>query len=105
MTSYHLGQQGLHSGDFLYANTLTRVLPLTDAERALKRNLFACFRTQRHVLRWFRTDVEAFRVAPGYDFARPPHPGSLFYEQFKIGMTWREWRAHAEAALQQFAIA
>ena len=49
--------------------------------------------------------VEAFRVAPEYDFTQPPHPGVLFYEQFKIGMTWREWRAHADAALPEPAIA
>jgi LmbE family N-acetylglucosaminyl deacetylase len=105
MSSYHLGPEGLHSGDFLPVHTRTRSLPLTSEERALKQQLFACFRTQQHVLRWFRTDVEAFRVAPEYDFAQPPHPGTLCYEQFKIGMTWREWRAHANAALHQFAIA
>jgi LmbE family N-acetylglucosaminyl deacetylase len=102
MTSYHLGPEGLHSGEFLSSNTPTRFLQLTAQERALKQKLFARFRTQQHVLRWFRTDVEAFRVAPQYDFTRPPHLGILFYEQFKIGMTWREWRAHVDTAMRKF---
>jgi LmbE family N-acetylglucosaminyl deacetylase len=105
MTSYHLGPEGLHSGDFLPSNMLRRFLSLTPEERAFKQKLFNCFRTQQHVLRWFRTDVEAFRVAPEYDFTQPPHPGTLFYEQFKIGMTWHEWRTHADAVLQQPAFA
>jgi N-acetylglucosamine malate deacetylase 2 len=105
MSSYHLGTEGLRSANFLPPNMPTRFLQLTRAERAWKQKRFACFRTQQHVLRWFRTDVEAFRVAPEYDFTQRPHPGILFYEQFKIGMTWSEWHAHADAALQQLSIA
>jgi LmbE family N-acetylglucosaminyl deacetylase len=104
MTSYHLGSDGLESGCFLPADVPSRILALSDSEQQLKRRLLSCFHSQQHVLCWFRTDVEAFRVGPEYDFDRPPAPGGLFYEQFKIGCSGEQWRKSALAALRHFGL-
>src|SRR2546430_2685351 len=61
MTSYHLGPEGLLSGEFIPANVPTRKLRLSAREQEFKQRLFECFVTQSHVLNYFRTDVECFR--------------------------------------------
>lgn len=73
-------------------------LVLSPAEQTLKRQMFQCFETQREVLRWFPVEVERFRVAPTYDFAQPPHPGTLHYEQYSWGMDGQTWRRLAREA-------
>ncbi|HEY0549088.1 MAG TPA: PIG-L family deacetylase [Verrucomicrobiae bacterium] len=103
MASYHMGAEGLRSGEFLPADVPTRRCELSPGEREFKERLFACFPSQQEVLRWFRTDVEAFRVAPSYNFSAPPHAGMLFYEQFQIGMTGEAWRAAAAPVVTELA--
>jgi hypothetical protein len=44
-------------------------------------------------------DVERFRRAPCYDFARAPHEGKLYYENFDWGMSGVHWRRLAQAAI------
>jgi N-acetylglucosamine malate deacetylase 2 len=75
----------------------TRVL--TEAEKEFKRRLFACFKTQQHVLQYFPIAIERFRLAPEYDFTEPPHKGRLYYELFEWGTTGERWRKLAKAAL------
>jgi hypothetical protein len=62
--------------------------------------MLGCFRTQSETLAPFGVDAERFRLAPAYDFAQPPHPGALFYEQFDWGMTGDRFRAIAREVLQ-----
>jgi LmbE family N-acetylglucosaminyl deacetylase len=91
-SSYHVGPQGIQPYHFLPANSGESpgdalVVTLTRQQRELKQRMLACFTTQAETLRWFPVAVECFRPAPRYDFARPPHPGRLFYEMFSWGMT------------------
>ncbi|HZU26188.1 MAG TPA: PIG-L deacetylase family protein [Bryobacteraceae bacterium] len=103
-TSYHAAPQGLETGRFLpFPGSPEHVLTLTEAERALKRSMFACHRTQARVLAWFDIAEERFRPAPDYDFTRPPHPGTLHYESLDWGITGEMWRAHAAEALELLA--
>jgi N-acetylglucosamine malate deacetylase 2 len=107
MTSYHLGPEGLHAGDFLpdvQADARGVTIELTPEECADKRALLACFASQKDTLRWFRVDVERFRPAPRYDFLRPPHAGPLFYEQHAWGMTGSRFRELAAQALEQLQL-
>ena len=103
MTSYHAGACGMRTGAFLPGgNQPVRTIPLSHASRLLKREMLACLETQRHLLTPFMCDVERFRLAPQYDFTRPPHDGRLFYEGFEWGMegaTWRELVARSLASL------
>jgi N-acetylglucosamine malate deacetylase 2 len=76
-------------------------LELSDEQRAFKRRLYECHRTQWRVLGSFPVAVERFRLAPAYDFTAPPHAGRLNYERFEWGMTGDRWRDLAAAALAE----
>ena len=95
---YHADPAGvLLTGRFLPGPDPT-VITLTDAERARKRAMFDCFRTQARTLAAFGTHEEAFRPAPLYDFTAPPLPGRLNYEHWGWSMTGARWRALARDA-------
>ena len=85
-----------HAGDgrFLDAAGVTEtVVPLSEVARARKQAMFAAFASQAHVLRRFAVDSERFRVAPAYDFTRPPHDGQLYYERHAWGLDGARFRA------------
>lgn len=71
---------------------------LNEKNCELKRRMMSCFASQEEMLRLFPIGVEKFRLAPEYDFRRPPHPGVLLYEDRGWGKG-AEWRRCAEAAL------
>ena len=68
---------------------------LTPGQRADKRALLAAFRSQAEVLWRFDLTREQFRVAPVYDFTKPPHAGRLLYEAFGW-RTFPSWRQAAD---------
>jgi LmbE family N-acetylglucosaminyl deacetylase len=76
---------------------------LSTAERARKREMLACFETQRAIVSRFPIELERFRLAPRHDFQIPPHEGLLYYETLGWQMTgarWRELAAHAMRELR-----
>lgn len=93
MTSYYAGTDGgMRVGTFLTAAyTRVRTIALPDEARIGKQRMISCYATQRAVLAAFPLDVERFRPAPRYDFARPPHEGTLHYERYPWGMTSARW--------------
>ena len=106
MTSYHAGDGGLVTASFLPRPQSEVITLVLDAQaRARKRALVACFATQRAVLARFPLEIERFRPAPSYDFARPPHDGRLYYEHFDWGVDGIRWRALARAALAKLELA
>ena len=68
------------------------IVVLVGEELQRKRAMLACFHTQREILSRFDPAIERFRLAPAYDFAQPPHPGRLLYEEWgwMTGAAWRE---------------
>jgi LmbE family N-acetylglucosaminyl deacetylase len=71
---------------FNHANAArVRRVSLTPYERELKRAALACFASQANVIRQFPIDEERYRLAPAYDFTRPPS-ASIMYEQW-----WGHW--------------
>jgi LmbE family N-acetylglucosaminyl deacetylase len=97
---YHAAADGgMAVGEFLPADTPTTTAGLSEAERALKRRLMACYATQAAVLRLFPLTHERFRPAPAYDFGRPLHPWPPFYERIVPGFTAARWQELAPAAL------
>lgn len=77
------------------------VIALTPDEQAIRRAMFAAHASQARVLAMFPENRAAFRLSPGHDFSRPPHPGKLLYEAQDWGITgeaWRRWAAEALAA-------
>ena len=57
-------------------------LHLTSAEMTRKRDLLTIYRSERGNLHHVGCRQETFRPLIPYDYARPPHPGRLFYERF-----------------------
>jgi LmbE family N-acetylglucosaminyl deacetylase len=105
MTSYHAGICGMRTGAFLPGTgDPPRTIRLSPGARLLKREMLACLETQRHMLTPFMCDVERFRLAPQYDFTRPPHDGPLYYERFDWGMDGGLWRDLAARALASLSL-
>jgi len=88
----------LVTGRFLPGRCALAVV-LTGAERARKRAMLDCFKTQARMLAVFDAGRESFRPAPAYDFAAPPLPGLLNYERWGWTMTGAHWRELAREAL------
>jgi len=102
---YHASPDGMAALRFLPAENCPWILlPLSAGERSLKQRMIGCFKTQRKVLMQFPVSVEAFRLAPRYNFTRPPHPELLYYEKFDWGVNGSTWRAMAAEALTQLAL-
>jgi LmbE family N-acetylglucosaminyl deacetylase len=104
-TSYHAKNAGastggaaLEAGCFLAGEDSGEEVPLIGPSREYKRRMFDCFTTQQQMLQQFPMDVERFRESPVYDFAEPPHRGTLFYEHFSWGVTGALWRRLAKQA-------
>jgi N-acetylglucosamine malate deacetylase 2 len=77
---------------------------LTPDEQQHKRERIACYATQRQTLSGFSHLYERFRIAPEYDFRRPPHDGTVLYERYSWGMTaarFSELAAEAEAQVAE----
>jgi LmbE family N-acetylglucosaminyl deacetylase len=105
MTAYHAQGAGLATGTFLPGLQPVISLTLSIEAREQKRRMIDCFASQRELLAPFGIEVEQFREAPGYDFARPPHPGELHYERLGWGITGALWRRQAQAALAALGLA
>ena len=58
----------------------------------------ACYATQRETLKGFGDSTEKFRIAPLYDFTRPPHEGKLLFENYPWGMSSERFCRLAEEA-------
>lgn len=104
MASYHLENGKLITGAFLAGTGRDeRAVVLSEEERMLKQCMFDCHLTQAAILEWFTIGEERFRTAPRYDFTKPPHEGTLHYEQFDWGITGEGWRRLASKALQEWS--
>lgn len=102
--SYHLATGKTHVfGQFWPdADHPAVVTTLAGERRARKRAALAAYGSQAHILRKFtQPDHEAYRVAPRYDFRRPPPPPRARWDAKGYQPSTSEWRqviAEAEAA-------
>lgn len=109
MTSYHARNGTRVSGEFLPGvaaageelPVLTLTLTLTAEERSRKAQMLACYVSQWHVISDFPLEPERLRVAPAYDFSKPPHDGVLWYETLGWSLSGAKWRELAAEALSQ----
>lgn len=102
--SYHAGPGGgLEMECFLPHPDCTPeevcVLELTPEQRMRKRAMVGAFTSQTQTLALFPLRRECFRIAPEYDFARPPHPGAPYYQRFDWGTDLCRWLSASRAAL------
>jgi LmbE family N-acetylglucosaminyl deacetylase len=99
---YHIGESGWAIYEFLSSwERPERTVVLTDGERELKSKMMRCFRSQRNVLAAFPDTFERFRMAPDYDFTKPPHEGALLYERYDWGISGDRWRTWVKWALTE----
>jgi LmbE family N-acetylglucosaminyl deacetylase len=58
---------------------------------ALKCRAIEAYPTQSRVISWFNPTLERYRIAPLYDFLRPPPPGTVLYDLFGWPITSILW--------------
>ena len=105
MPLYRLGPHGRLTQSFAGDGGRRQVtVPLSAAERAVKRRMIAAHATQRRTLAPFTLDVERFRPALPYDFSHLPNGGRLLYEAHDWGMTGGRWLALTRAALCELGL-
>ena len=98
MASYHAAPGGGRDSGFLAHACLPPdhaavEVRLGSAERDRRRAMLDAFVSQQATLHGFPETTETFRLAPPYDFAQPPHDGTLHYERHDWGMTGERWRS------------
>ena len=106
---YHATPEGGRESSFSpHRGFPETVFRFSEAERHLKSRMLELHATQAAVLADFPRDREIFRLAPSYDFSRPPHPGPLLYERAGSGGDWGidgvRWRAEALAASKRLGL-
>jgi len=100
---YHAGCAGMQIYTFLPSAQQTQYAYRLNAdEREFKIAMIKSFATQERTLRPFtQPQVERFRVAPEYDFTRPPHEGKLWYDNFNWRTEGATWRKMASQTLSE----
>jgi LmbE family N-acetylglucosaminyl deacetylase len=100
---YNAGPGGFETGRFLSATeSMAEVAyELSEMEKQRKHALIACFVTQRETLKGFHDATERFRIAPVYDFTRPPHAGNVLYDEHPWGMKSGRFCQLAEQAEEE----
>lgn len=89
---YHARGHDQAFGGFLPAPDLpAHTVQLTRDGQALKQRLLACHRSQTGKWCAAPLDEERFRLAPSYDFTRPPHDGAVLYARFSPEIDARQW--------------
>ena len=102
MTSYHAHDGRCITGEFLHPGSTPEVcFELSPSDQERKRKMMDAHASQRLVLENFPIDQERLRIAPEYNFSKPPHEGKLWYECMSWAMTGSQWRELATAAINE----
>ena len=80
---YNLARGRARSHAFPDPNGQETVLALSPDEQAAKRRLIGLYASEAANLYYVRVERETFRPLAAYDYARPPHPGKLWYARFQ----------------------
>lgn len=79
--NFYGGQE--RSQEFISASGHEMEIELTADEKQRKRQALALYASEQKNLTYVRTEREVFRPLPEYDYSRPPHPGTLFYQRYQ----------------------
>lgn len=108
MTGYHARDGAVVRDGFLAAPHGRSVrVPLHRVDRARRARMLGALGSLADALPHFCAAGERLRLAPRYDFRRPPHPGPLYYEQqprHAGGVSAERWCALARAALEELGL-
>jgi LmbE family N-acetylglucosaminyl deacetylase len=102
--TYHQADGAMVSQAF-WSDPAAPELPaaLSAPDIAAKAAAFAVYASQADVMSHFFPDREAYRLAPTYDFTRPPPPGACLYDTFGFALTGEIWRARAGRSVAAFS--
>jgi LmbE family N-acetylglucosaminyl deacetylase len=106
MASYHRRGGRLRTGELLPHHggpIFERRLDACARER--KQRMLACYESQADVLGSFGVEVEPHRMAPRYDFRRPPHVGARHYETLGWRLDAQGWCELARSAQEELGVA
>ncbi len=81
--AYRLAADRPRSQDFAAPGPGAVTLDLTAEEQAAKRAALALYASEHGNLRHIAAAREMARPLPAHDYARPPHPGRLFWTRFQ----------------------
>jgi LmbE family N-acetylglucosaminyl deacetylase len=81
-SEYNFAGGGVRSQRFVEHRAEESVVVFDDSERQRKRALIRSYASESANLRGVRLEREVLRPLAGYDYARRPHEGTLFYERF-----------------------
>ena len=70
------------SQNFFSSDDTVRVIALTAEEQAAKRAALAIYASEKSNLSSIKSEQESFRPLALYDYAQPPHQGTLWYNRF-----------------------
>ncbi len=79
---YNFKDSKTNANAFPFPNGTETVLALTKEERALKQEALALYASEQKNLGYVGTGRETFRPLASYDYANPPHKGTLWYARF-----------------------
>jgi LmbE family N-acetylglucosaminyl deacetylase len=82
-SEYNYAGGTARSNRFVAATGSEQIIRLEPDEAAGKREVLSVYASEHGNLRHIATRQEAFRPLADYDYARPPHPGRLFYQRFQ----------------------
>ena len=71
------------SQTFISADETTRILTLNPEEQTQKKNALALYASERGNLSSIACQQESYRPISAYDYAQPPHQGTLWYNRFQ----------------------
>jgi LmbE family N-acetylglucosaminyl deacetylase len=100
-SGYHGANGYFESGTFLHSPGIIMSVTLPEYNRKLKKEMVGCYTSQKEILSQFNIEKEMFRIAPVYDFRKPPHCGKLLYEQMNWGTSSSKWRKTVEVVSRE----
>ncbi len=72
-----------HSQAFVSTDNTTRVVKLSPQERLVKQGLLNLYGSEACNLRSLKAEQESYRPIASYNYALPPHQGTLWYERYR----------------------
>jgi LmbE family N-acetylglucosaminyl deacetylase len=98
---YHVGANGFTVQTFCDGDP-GACADITNAQKRMKAAMFSAHATQSMVLSRFDPGVERYRIAPRYDFRRPPNQGNMRYASQAPRLGLPHWML-PEAPLERVA--
>lgn len=80
---YNYANGKAHAQTFPAPNGKETILLLTPEEQAEKRRLLDLYQSEQKNLGYVGTKRECYRPLADYDYAKPPHEGTLWYARFQ----------------------